>query len=93
MTREGSTYLAQTTDDVGGRWSALSPTRIVGKSAGYPAAGGQRDPVGQEPPLGYCIDNHEPSASAQAGGSADDASAPALAVERAAGPSRCYRRF
>jgi hypothetical protein len=55
MKEEGSTYLALTSDDLGGRYAAISPTHIVGQSAACPVAGGQRDPVPDEPPLCFNI--------------------------------------
>jgi|SRR6516164_659069 hypothetical protein len=56
------TFLSHTHDDMGGRFSAVSPSYVVGSTefAGYPAAAAhQRDPVGQEPSLGYRIDELE----------------------------------
>jgi hypothetical protein len=68
-------------------------------ASAYPAAAPhQHDPCGLEPPLGYRIDELEPSMAfveIQAGEPADAPSSsvsPGLPVERA-GPSRPYRRY
>ena len=59
MKEEGATYLAfAQVDELGGRYSgALGPTHLVGATAAPVVAGGQRDAVGPEPPLGYRIDD------------------------------------
>jgi hypothetical protein len=81
-----------------GRFSAVEASYVVGSKAGmasaYPAAAAhQRDPVPIEPPLGYSVNDLNPSdlepsmafVEAQPGGPADAPSTP-LDVERA-GPS------
>ena len=59
------TYMSHTHDDIHqGRFAAIGPAVVVGSTAvpQYPAAAAhQRDPCGQEPPLGYRIDELEPS--------------------------------
>jgi len=51
MKEEGSTYLAHTHSDLGGRFgAALGPEYVVGRGPA-PVAGSKRDPVGDEPPL------------------------------------------
>jgi hypothetical protein len=71
-----------------GRFSAVTAATVVGATAvtNYPAAAShQRDPVGQEPSLGYRTDELEPSMAfveAQDGG---PAAAPL--VSKRAGPS------
>jgi hypothetical protein len=63
MKGEGSTYFHQTHDELGGRFrGAFGPTVVVGQSATHAVAGGQRDPTPDEQPLGYRIDDLEPSA-------------------------------
>jgi hypothetical protein len=71
--REASTLhqhgIAQANDLAGGRFAAVNNAYVVGSTpqVNYPAAGPhQADPVGQEPPLSYRIDDLlEPTASAQ----------------------------
>src|SRR5262245_56186534 len=59
---QGSTYLAQTHSDVGGRFSAVGAQTVVGAEPfpRYPALPSGpwsgEDPCGTEPPLGYRID-------------------------------------
>ena len=91
------TYLSHTHDDTsGGRYAAIGSAMVVGAKADvasvYPAAAPhQRDPVGQEPSLGYPID--EPSAvislhsPVEATGGAEAPSSSASDVEHAAPPS------
>jgi hypothetical protein len=104
---EGTTYhaIAQL-DEVGGRFTVLGRPVVVGTSAQAPVAGGQRDPVPAEMPLGYQIDEMpalEPSivppVEAQDGDTARDAPSshvsPGLVSERGAGSlpfSRLKRR-
>jgi hypothetical protein len=49
---------------VGGRWAAESKTTVTGAANEYlkqpPNSPWARDPVGQEPPLGFSIDQIEP---------------------------------
>jgi hypothetical protein len=61
---QSGTYLSQTHSDLGGRFSVVDAQTVVGADPipAYPAAAAhQRDPVGQEPALGYRIDELEPS--------------------------------
>jgi hypothetical protein len=67
--RRGSTLheygLAQAGELSGGRFGALGTPTVTGATPipNYPAAGAhQRDPCGQESPLGYSIDQLESSA-------------------------------
>jgi hypothetical protein len=59
---QGSTYLAHTHDDEGGRWA--KPSMVVGTTPTpqYPGAAPAwaHDPSGVEPPLNYQIDALEP---------------------------------
>jgi len=66
LREQGSTFFVQTHSDVGGRFAAVGAATVIGTTAvpTYPAASTpfQSDPVGPEPPLGYRIDELEPSA-------------------------------
>jgi hypothetical protein len=102
----GSAYIGHYTQEAGGRLLQVASAQVVGASAlpSYPAAAAhQRDPVGQEPALGYSVNDLTPSEldpsmvsaclDAQAG-PADDAPSNPLNVERSAGPPRKpSRRF
>jgi hypothetical protein len=59
---QGSTYLAHTHNDTGGRFSAISNPTVVGSSQipKYPAAYLNHDPVPTEPALGVDINEMEP---------------------------------
>jgi hypothetical protein len=80
-----------------GRFAATGAPHVVGSQAQprYPAAGGhQADPVGIEPPLGFSVNELEPSTASplvssveQLGGAADAPSVSLPDVERAAPPS------
>jgi hypothetical protein len=63
---ETGTYLSHThIDDAGGRFAAVNAATIVGQTPApkYPAASAhQADPVGIEPPLGFSVNDLEPSA-------------------------------
>jgi|SRR6516165_5965919 hypothetical protein len=62
-----------------GRFSAVEAQVVVGANPipNYPAAAHhQADPVGQEPPLGYAIDELEPASPAQATGPTSDDPSP-----------------
>ena len=81
--QQGSTFhtFAQADADIPGRFSAVAHQIVVGADPfpNYPAAAAhQRDPCGQEPPLGYAIDampELEPSMTrAQATGEPDPSS-------------------
>ena len=68
---QGSTFLSHTHSDLGGRYALVSPQTVVGADPipNYPpAAAHQQDPCGQEPPLGYAIDELELASPAQATG-------------------------
>jgi hypothetical protein len=63
---ETGTYLSHThIDDAGGRFAAVNAATIVGQTPApkYPAASTpfQSDPVGVEPPLGFSVNDLEPS--------------------------------
>ena len=64
---QAGTFMSHTHSDVGGRFSAVGAQTVVGAEpiTNYPAAAAhQRDPVPDEPPLGYRIDampEQEPS--------------------------------
>jgi hypothetical protein len=100
---QGSTFLAQTHSEIGGRFAQVGAQTVVGAEPvpNYPAAAAhQRDPCGIEPPLGYSVNELEPSIAAtgpveaQAGGPVDAPSSP-LDVEHT-GPSlssKFDRRF
>jgi hypothetical protein len=96
---QGSTFLAQTHSEMGGRFSSVGAQMVVGADpvANYPAAAPhQRDPCGIEPPLGYRIDELEPAIAppvveAQASGPAEAPASPSLS-EHAAGSSTPLRR-
>jgi|SRR6516165_1473833 len=78
---QGSTYLAHSHDDLGGRYAQISPQIVVGAqpTMNYPAASPhQFDPCGTEPPLGYRVDalhpdDLGPSSQAQGVGPASEA--------------------
>jgi hypothetical protein len=57
---QAGTFLSHTHSDAGGRFTQIGAAYVVGSTAvpQYPAASApfQRDPVPDEPPLGYCID-------------------------------------
>jgi hypothetical protein len=59
---QGSTYLAHTHNDVGGRFAAISSPVVVGEKQipQYPAAFLQHDPVPDENPLGVDVNALEP---------------------------------
>ena len=61
---QGSTYMAHTHNDTGGRFSAVSNPRVIGSTpnpaSAYPAAYLNHDPVPNELSLGYAIDAQEP---------------------------------
>jgi hypothetical protein len=100
---QSGTFLSHTHMDEGGRFAQVTNAQVVGADPipNYPAAAPhQRDPVPIEPPLGYRIDELEPSMAfveAQAGGPADAPSStlsPGLPVERTGpSPSSRLRRF
>jgi len=76
---QGSTFLSHTHSDLGGRYALVSPQTVVGADPipNYPpAAAHQHDPCGQEPPLGYAIDELEPASPAQATGPTSDDPSP-----------------
>jgi hypothetical protein len=89
---QGGTFLSHTHSDLGGRYALVSPQTIVGADPipNYPAAAAhQHDPVPQEPPLGYRIDNpsdpvEAPSFTQQATG---PTSPPSPLGQRVVGPS------
>jgi hypothetical protein len=91
--QEGSTYLAQTHNDTGGRFSAVGAAHVIGSTPvpQYPAASApfQSDPVGPEPPLSAYenpgFEPSTPSACVEDSGPADAPFSP-VDVERA-GPS------
>ena len=75
-----------------GRFSAISAAYVVGSKAdiacAYPAASAhQHDPCGPEPPLGYRIDELEPSVLAEAQATDGPADAPSTPLGQRAGPS------
>jgi hypothetical protein len=102
---QGSTFLAQTHNDTGGRFSAVGAAHVIGSTPvpQYPAASApfQSDPVPNEEPTGYRIDALEPLELPVAqGNSGEPASDPAPSpppgdVERHVGSplSRTYRRY
>jgi hypothetical protein len=103
---QGSTFLAQTTNDTGGRFAQIGAAHVVGSTAipQYPQASTpfQSDPVGLEPPLGLDNPALEPLELPVAqGNSGEPASDPAPSpppgdVERrdVGSPlSRTYRRY
>ena len=61
---QGSTYMAHTHNDAGGRFSAISNPTVIGSTpspaSAYPAAFLQHDPVPDEPSLGVDINEMEP---------------------------------
>ena len=60
---QAGTFMSHTHSDVGGRFSAVGAQTVVGAEpiTNYPAAAAhQRDPMPDEPPLGYRIDELEP---------------------------------
>jgi hypothetical protein len=59
---QGSTFLAHTHNDIGGRFAAISSPVVVGSESipKYPAAYHQVDPVPDEPALGVSVEDHEP---------------------------------
>jgi hypothetical protein len=62
---QGSTYMAHTHNDTGGRFSAISNPTVIGSTptpaSAYPAGNAWCDAdQGLEPPLGYAIDAQEP---------------------------------
>ena len=62
---QGSTFLAHTHNDVGGRFTAHERSTVIGSTptpaSAYPAGPNWTcDPVGPEMPLGYSIEDHEP---------------------------------
>jgi hypothetical protein len=66
--REGTTFhqhaQSQIDDEAGGRFGVIAPRVITGTTPipKYPAAGThQSDPVGVEPPLGFSVNDLEPS--------------------------------
>jgi hypothetical protein len=65
---ETGTYLSHThIDDAGGRFAQVNAATIVGQAPvpKYPAARAhQSDPLGAEPPLGFSVNDLEPSAAA-----------------------------
>jgi hypothetical protein len=59
---QGSAYIDHYIQEMGGRFSSVGAAHVVGSTPipAYPAAAAhQRDPVGQEPPLSYRIDDLE----------------------------------
>jgi hypothetical protein len=62
LREQGSTYMAHTHNDVGGRFAAISSPHVVGSESipKYPAAFLQHDPVPDEPVLGVDINEMEP---------------------------------
>jgi hypothetical protein len=60
---KGSTFMAHTHDDTGGRFRTISNPTIIGseKIPKYPAAFLNHDPVPTEPPLGVSINEHPPT--------------------------------
>jgi hypothetical protein len=100
---QGSTFLAQTHSEMGGRFSSVGAQTVIGAepTISYPAAAPhQRDPCGIEPPLGYRIDELEPAIAppvveAQASDPASDAPSPTSLgmFERGAGSSFRRRRL
>jgi hypothetical protein len=80
----GSTFhqhaQASANDLAGGRWSGQGAAFVVGSTpqVNYPAAGPhQSDPVGQEPALGYRINDLEPAPAVQATDPTSDDAPPA----------------
>jgi hypothetical protein len=60
---QGSTFLAQTHSEMGGRFSSVGAQMVIGAepTISYPAAAPhQRDPCGIEPPLGYSVNQLTP---------------------------------
>jgi hypothetical protein len=98
LREQGGTFMSHAEADAAtplGRFTQVNAAKVVGSTAfpQYPAAAPhQHDPCGQEPPLGYRIDDLEPSTvvtDVEAHGGPADAPASSLAflsVERA-GPS------
>jgi hypothetical protein len=63
LREQGSTFLAQTHSEMGGRFSSVGAQTVIGADpvANYPAAAPhQRDPCGIEPPLGYSVNQLTP---------------------------------
>ena len=61
---QGGTFLSRTHSDLGGRYSAVGAQTVVGADPipNYPAAAvHQHDPCGQEQPLGYRVNDLNPS--------------------------------
>ena len=96
--QQTGTFMSHTHSELGGRYSAATPTPyVIGSTSTpiYPQASApfQRDPVPIEPPLSFdnpalvstCADHVE------AQGDAADVPASPLSVERSAGPP--YRRL
>jgi hypothetical protein len=89
------TFMSHTHSDAGGRFSAVGAAYVIGSTAvpQYPQASGpfQRDPVPDEPPLGFDNPALEFTAPAVSQGLTGDADVPSLTplddVERAASPS------
>ena len=66
--REGTTFhqhaQSHANDEAGGRFASVNAVSVVGAEPAvrYPAAGAhQCDPVGTEPPLGFSVNDLEPS--------------------------------
>jgi hypothetical protein len=99
VNEQSGTFLSHTHMDERGRFAQVATAQIVGADPipKYPAAAAhQRDPVPDEPGLGYRIDELEPSMSAcveAQAGPADDAPSNPLNVERSAGLSCPFRRI
>jgi hypothetical protein len=101
---QGSTYLAQTHSDLGGRYAQIQPERVVGATEqpysslpkmpeGNPWAG--PDLVGDEPPLS-AYDNPALELSAPSvsqGPTGDPTTTPLAAVGPPLSHSRTYRRY
>jgi len=106
--QEGSTFLAHTHNDFGGRFAAISSPVVVGSEAipKYPAAFLNHDPVPTEPALGVdinalepCGEPHELKATLGPSEHSDQATpnpssqVPPLAAEGLGFSQRAYRRF
>jgi hypothetical protein len=103
---QGSTFLAHTNSDAGGRFATVGAATVIGSTAvpQYPQASApfQRDPVPDEPPLGFDNPDLEPPSSSAQATDPTSADAPSLTalddVERAdVGPLShdppAFRRF
>jgi hypothetical protein len=58
-----NTYLSHTHNEAGGRFAKISPLNVTGSSTlpQYPAGPNwSADPSGQEPPLGFSVEDHPP---------------------------------